>query len=105
MRRRGGIFPVFSVFLAAALLIFVFSQKGMLKGPTGLAESLMLPLKKIMYQSVTGFGKDDSSEIAKLRRENSKLVSEFVKEKELERETQAFGDQFENTPPAPSNLL
>ena len=105
MHRRGGIFQVFSVFLAAALLIFVFSQRGLLKGVTGIAESLLIPVKKVMYQSVAGLGKVNSAVNAKIREENAVLASALVKEKALERENQAFRDQFAVSVPAPSKLL
>lgn len=105
MRKRGRIFPIFSLLLASSILLFVFSQKGILQGVSGFAERLVSPLKKAFYQSFVGLEKDNSSQIARLRDENRKLIAELVRTKELERENQALQDQFATASPAPEKLL
>lgn len=70
-----------------------------------MTEQLIVPAKKMIYRTVIDFGKTDSSEIDRLREENSKLISELVKEQETERENQALQDQFETTNLSPQKLL
>lgn len=105
MQKRKNFFPVFMVFLILAVLLFVFSRIGFLRGLNGLFEQVTVPLQRMTFGIVHISSGGDKSELAKLKEENAHLTGELTKNKEQERENQALRDQFQVSSPAPRKLL
>jgi rod shape-determining protein MreC len=106
MQRRGNLFPVFVLFLILSILLIVFSTTGFLRGLTGPFEQLAIPLQRStlgMFQSFNT--KSDTGDLSKLRTENTKLIAQLSKQKELEKENQALRDQFQTESPSSLHLL
>lgn len=105
MQKNKSFFPVFLIFFAISLLLFVLSGFGLLNGLTGFAQNLMIPLQKMTFGIVHSTAPDNNDETSKLREENKRLISQLVKQKEMEKENQALSDQFKVSNPTPRTLL
>ncbi len=102
MQRRSSILPIFVIFLFLTVLVGFSSYKGWFGGVGGIVEQLVLPIQR---GSVLLFHPRDTSEIAEVKEENRKLLTQLTKQKELEKENNALRDQFETTTPSSKKLL
>lgn len=103
MQKRASLLPVFLIFFILSILIFFFSQKGLLSGVTGFFELGTVPLQRVTF----GIFHNETQQTSegKLQEENRSLLTQLAKQKELEKENQALHDQFEITKPSPKTLL
>jgi rod shape-determining protein MreC len=103
MKRRGSIIPIFVIFAAMALIIFLFASQGKLSGITGFFEQALLPLQRAGFS--LGNNPNTMTTEAMLQEENRKLQTQLVQQKELEKENNALRDQFKTSKPSPKTLL
>ncbi|HUQ85754.1 MAG TPA: rod shape-determining protein MreC [Candidatus Limnocylindrales bacterium] len=103
MHKTKNFLPTFLILLAITILLIILSKSGILNGPTSFLEKGTVPIQRVAFGILTNH--DESSGIEKLRVENSKLISELVKQKELVRENQALRDQFQTSNPALRKLI
>jgi rod shape-determining protein MreC len=103
MQRKATFFPIFLLFLFLSIIIFFFAQKGIFRGMTGFFDAATVPLQSMTFGI---FQKNDENSLTeKLREENSRLINQFVKQKEIEKENKALHDQFATSNPVPKQLL
>ena len=100
MKRSGAIFPVFIGFFLLSLLIFFFFHKPI----AGVLETLTLPIQKTLFGTIHKPA-ENKTDVEKLRDENSHLLVELAKQKELEKENKALRDQFNSSSVSSQNLL
>ncbi len=103
MQQRRNFFPIFLLFFILSLIIFFFSQRGLLQGVTGVFEQGAMPLQRMMFHTFKAPEKLTPEE--KFGKENATLLTQLAKQKELEKENQALRDQFQTTSPTPKKLL
>jgi rod shape-determining protein MreC len=89
MQKRATIFPVFIGFFLLSLFIFFFLSKPI----AGVLESVTVPIQRTLFGSVRKPA-ENKTDVEKLRDENSNLLIELAKQKELEKENKALRDQF-----------
>jgi rod shape-determining protein MreC len=103
MQRRGALFSVFFIFFCVALLLFLLASNNKASGLNGFFEHLTLPLQQDLFSLV--HTSDTKSEVAQVREENRKLLTQVAKQKEIEKENSALRDQFGTAEPAPEKLI
>lgn len=106
MRKREHLFLTFFIFLILSLLIVFLGRISWLEGLRGTLESLFNPLQN----SILGIPKVPASifinkELDRLAEENNRLTKLILDQKNLEKENQAFADQFSTTATVQLQLL
>lgn len=102
MHKRKKIFPVFIIFLAISIFIFVLSQFGWLSSATSVFQSMIVPIQRA---SLSIFKPDNAGELNKLKNENRDLRTQLAKIKSIEQDNQALRDQFAISNPTPRKLI
>ena len=96
MRGRRKFFPVFVGFFLLSLLIFIFSQKGLANGVTGVLQTITLPIQRYSFSFFHSSSGGD---------ENIDLRMQAAKVAALERDNQALRDQFAVINPSSKTLI
>ncbi len=95
MRQKKIIFQVFIVFLIASFLVFVVSKTTPFQFFQTFLEKGLVPLQRIMFSLGQLPYETPSEEVKRLREETLDLQSELTKKELIEKDNQAFRDQFE----------
>lgn len=103
MHKTKNFLPTFLILLAFTILLIILSKSGLLNVVTSFFERGTVPIQRLVFGVLTNHDLSSSSEM--LRVENSKLISELVKQKELVKENQALRDQFQKSNPSPRKLI
>jgi len=96
MRGRRKFFPVFVGFFLLSLLIFIFSQKGLANGVTGVLQTITLPIQRYSFSFFHSSSGGD---------ENIDLRMQAAKVAALEKDNQALRDQFAVINPSSKTLI
>jgi rod shape-determining protein MreC len=104
MQKKKGVLPVFIFLFVLSIALLALSGTGALRGLTGFLETVTIPLQGSVFGVIRSPQKD-SVELAKLREENSKLVSQLASQKNMEQEIAALRNQFQATHPSSRVLL
>ncbi|HVF69867.1 MAG TPA: rod shape-determining protein MreC [Xanthomonadales bacterium] len=103
MQKKKNFFPTFLILLTLSILLIILSRAGYLNGLNSILERGTVPLQRLVFGVISG--PQNLSDADRLRAENSKILSELMKQKELIRENQALRDQFRTANPSPQKLL
>lgn len=90
--QKKNFFPAFLIFFIFTLLIYIFSQLGLLKRLTGFFERGTVPIQRLVFNTFAD--NDTPTDLEKVKEENDKLATQVVNLQEVERENRALRDQF-----------
>ncbi len=94
MRQKKIIFQVFIVFLITSFLIFILSKTTPFQFMQQFIEKGTVPLQRTIYGMFSTAYESPSDELQRLREENRELLSKVHKQQLIEKDNQAFRDQF-----------
>jgi rod shape-determining protein MreC len=106
MRTRQRFFTIFIIFFVLSLIVFFIFKTPVGNVIQGLVELVASPVQKITHISLIGIpAAEKDKQLKAIREENSKLLVQMAKQKEIEKENQALRDQFAMTTIPPKQLL
>lgn len=105
MRQRKEIYQTIIFFLLLSLFFISLSPSRPLMFLRGMAERVLIPLQKSFYANLGLPLHEQKEEIKKLQSQNRELLSQLVKQNNLQKDNQALRDQFVETSLNPQQLL
>ncbi|MGI8420150.1 MAG: rod shape-determining protein MreC [Candidatus Levyibacteriota bacterium] len=101
MKGTRTIFSVFFICIILSLVILLFFQNPL----TGALQSIILPLQRWTFTSVTQPVPTQLPSQQQLQQENNVLRTQLAHMQEIENDNKALHDQFRITTPAPKSLV